>query len=60
MSEEAAAAEQPEETEVVEEVPEIAPEDLPKVSLEILWIVAQAQRTHGLIRNVPDYSRYRK
>ena len=39
--------------------PQIAPEDMPKVSLDILMQVHQAQAGHGLRRTVPDYERYR-
>lgn len=40
--------------------PQVNPEDLPKVSLDILLSVHEAQSVHGLRRNVPDYQRYRK
>lgn len=43
-------------TEVKTEV--VAPEKMPKLALDVLGLIAQAQAVHGLRRNVPDYERY--
>ena len=57
MEEPAVAAEVPI---VMEEAPVVQPEDMPKISLELLQEVHTAQAAHGLRRNVPDYDRYRE
>ena len=62
MSEEAARVDgesQPPAEAPAEEEPVVAPEDMPKCTLEILHLAHQAQSSHGLRRTVPDYERYR-